>query len=410
MKTPISIVIPTFNNFEYLQPCLQSIFYGSTKGLFKVIVVNNGHINSCDWIQQNDDLQVINTGENYGWEGGLKEGLKHTDSPYIVFMNDDTYVPVHQRFWLNRLIQHFAHDTIGAIGPSSNVVMGKQNIFHFSPSTKFTASFLIGFCMMVRREALERAGGVDDTLPGGDDLDLSIRLKDAGYKLVVDKEVFIYHHGFKTGTRVHGDHTQAGGWNSIEFTEATNHALIKKHGFRKWFECLYSMYDNVPDLRFTEEDVEKQKMLEYIQGDVILDLGCGGNKTVENAIGIDMIPKGEMIDTLKNTVSQADIVADITQPLPKKDVDTIIARHILEHVVDHIQVLRNWIDSLKTGGRLLLAVPNSHIINSIPMNIEHVHSFTPESMRTLLESLGLKIVDIKDTGNNISFIAVAEKI
>lgn len=411
MTPPITILIPTYNNFEYLHPCLSSILYGSPKGLFRVIVVNNGHQDSCSWISKESGVEVLNTGENYGWEGGLKEGLKHTDSPFIIFMNDDTFVPPNQRYWMQNLIQHFRHDSVGAVGPSSNVVMGRQNIFHRSDETRFVSSYLIGFCLMVRREALEKAGGIDDSLPGGDDIDLSIRLQDAGYKLLVDKEVFIYHHGFKTGTRVHGDHTQAGGWNSIQFTEATNLALIKKHGFKKWFECLY-------DIRAKQEstpivkDIEGDMIRELIIGDKVLDLGCGGNKTVPHAVGVDMIPKGEVIDTLSNTISQADIVADITQALPfePESYDTIIARHILEHVIDPIEVLTQWKKVLKSGGQLVIAVPDETIIRSIPMNIEHVHAYTPLSLTNIVKSVGLTVKEVKGTGNNISFILVAEKL
>lgn len=408
---PITIIIPTYNNFEYLRPCLQSILYGSPRGLYRVIVVNNGHPNSCDWISKESGVEVINTGENLGWEGGLKEGLKHTDSPFIIFMNDDTFVPPNQRYWMQNLIQHFKHESVGAVGPSSNVVMGRQNIFHRSDETRFLTSYLIGFCLMVSRMALEKAGGIDDSLPGGDDIDLSIRLQDAGYKLLVDKEVFIYHHGFKTGARVHGDHTQAGGWNSFQFTEATNLALIKKHGFRKWFECLYDLMvkrDPVTPM----PDIEGNLIRELIKGKKILDLGCGGNKTVPDSVGVDMIAKGEVIDTLSNAISQADIVADITQALPfePESYDTIVARHILEHVIDPIEVLNHWKKVLKIGGRLVVAVPDETIIRSIPMNIEHVHAFTPSSLSNVVKAAGLTVKEFKGTGNNISFILVAEKL
>jgi hypothetical protein len=45
------------------------------------------------------------------------------------------------------------------------------------------------------------------------------------------------------------------------------------------------------------------------------------------------------------------------------------------------------------------------------MNIEHVHAWTPDSMRVFLESVGgLRITTQEDGGNTISFITVAEKL
>lgn len=414
MKTPVTIIIPTYNNASYLRSCLVSLTNNvATKGLYRVIIVNNGHKNSCDYIQTGDMLQVINTGQNLGWEGGLKEGLKHTESEYIIFMNDDTFVPPNQRLWVNRLLQHFRDPEVGAVGPSSNVVMGQQNIFFQSPAHIFRVPYLIGFCLMIKREALEKAGGVDDTLPGGDDIDLSIRLRDSGYKLLVDKDTFIYHHGFKTGERVHGTASVKGGWNSIDFTERTNFALIKKHGFKKWYMTLYGQWQDTGISNPPWEDVEGNLIKQYIKSGTVLDLGCGSNKTIPEAIGVDMVPKDEVIGTLStNPKSSADVTADVSQPLPFDDnsVDTIIARHVLEHLLDHIQSLVNWIKVLRPGGRLLLAVPNQDLISSIPMNIEHVHAFNPQSMHTLLTALGLKVITIADANNRISLIAVAEKI
>lgn len=412
MKEPVTILIPTYNNPQYLQPCLISLTQNvATKGLYNIIVVNNGHERSCDWIGENPMVSVVNTGENLGWEGGLKEGLKHTKAPYIIFMNDDTFVPPNQRLWVNRLIQHFKRPEVGAVGTSSNVVMGHQNIFAQSPAHIFHVNYLIGFCLMVSRVALEKAGGIDDTLCGGDDIDLSIRLRKAGYKLLVDKDTFIYHHGFKTGERVHGSHDKTRGWNSIEFTEDTNFALINKHGFETWYNTLYGS----PDLGITNppwEDVEGELIKTYITGDVILDLGCGNNKTVPHAIGVDMIPKDEVIETLStDPKSVADVTADVSAPLPfeKGSVDTIIARHILEHLHNPIHIIKQWKSTLKSGGRLIIAVPDDTKNLIIPMNIEHKSAFTPDYMMEILGACGLEVKEIKDTNNFISFVAVAEK-
>lgn len=234
----IDIIIPTWNNREYLEPCLTSLMNHRTPKTYKVIVVNNGDKRTVDWIPQDNELTVIQSEKNGGWEGGLKLGLEHSKSEYVIFMNDDTYIPLSSRLWVPTLLKEFDDLKVGAVGPSSNVVMGSQNVFLNTPSI-FPVNYLIGFCMMVRREALDKVGGVDDTLPGGDDLDLSIRLRKEGYKLLANKEAFVYHHGFKSGTRLVGDHNTNGGWNSYEMLEKTNLALIKKHGLKAWYECLY---------------------------------------------------------------------------------------------------------------------------------------------------------------------------
>lgn len=405
MNEAVSIIIPTYNNYKCLFPLVQSMVRTAINGLYKVYVVNNGDEHSCDWLQH-PMFEVLNTGKNLGWEGGLLEGLKHVNTPYVMFLNDDTHIPDSSKYWIHDMLQHFRHPEVGAVGPGSNFVMGSQSIFANPTMTALSVNYLIYFCVLIRMEALKASGGVDDTLPGGDDIDSSIRIKKAGYKLIADRNVFVYHHGQQTGIRVFGDASQAAGWNSPAFTDKVNLALIKKHGFRTWYETLYKAADQVGVYPTT--DLEGDMVKTYIKPGKVLDLGCGGRKTIDESIGIDMVSNGAEIETLGGTSSVADIEADVSIDLPVKDADTIIARHILEHMIDPISTLKSWKKSLKPGGRMIIAVPDNSQLKTIPMNVEHVHAYTPEGMRALLEVVGFKVIEQQYPGNHISFITVAE--
>jgi ubiquinone/menaquinone biosynthesis C-methylase UbiE len=108
----------------------------------------------------------------------------------------------------------------------------------------------------------------------------------------------------------------------------------------------------------------------------------------------------------------ADVNHDVSKPLPfeQESVDCVIARHVLEHLFDPITVLKQWTEVLKPGGKIMIAVPLGDRINSIPMNIEHVHAWDMASMKTLLETVGLKVTEQLDSMNGVSFITIAEKI
>lgn len=400
----VGIIIPTWNSPQMLIPCVQSILTNSlTDDLFHIYVVNNGDAAHVEGLKDNLRITVLQQEMNLGWEGGLKAGLAASTEKFVVFMNDDTFVPPSNRKWLHNMLEHFAHPDCAAAGPSSNTVMGMQNMLHNLPQSGYEVKFLIGFCMMVRRDYLDQAGGVDDTLPGGDDLDLSIRLRAIGKYLVHDRETFIYHYGFVSGVRKHGSD-----YNSAAMIERTNHALIRKHGLKAymdlWIPC------EQPSATWRSEDVEGDAVRNFVKGDKVVELGCGDQKTVPNAIGIDMIPKGEHIPGLApDRRSIADHVGNVVDKLPVSGVDTIIARHILEHCVPTVEVLTNWKDALNHGGRLIIAVPNHEIRNSIPLNYQHVHAFTPKTLKTQMESLGFKTIDIVDPNNGISFVGAWEK-
>ena len=235
----IGIIIATFNNNQYLYPLLRSILNTGTKDeLFHIYLVNNGDAVHMQGFPPDERLTILQQDHNLGWEGGLKVGLKESKEPLVVLLNDDTHIPFTSKNWLRDMAKHFYDPKVGAVGPITNVVMGGQNCFIEFPMTDniLRSKFLVNFCCMVRRSALDEVGGVDDTLPGGDDLDQSIRLRKGGYELLIDRNVFVYHHGFKTGERVNGPHQQAGGWNSVEMVEKTNFALIRKHGLRTWMD------------------------------------------------------------------------------------------------------------------------------------------------------------------------------
>ena len=406
----IDIIIPTYNNIPQLNSFLDSLrLSGSACNLFNVIVVNNGSKEGKEFINVGDLGIVIDAEENLGWEGGLKLGLKHSEAPFILFANDDIFVPPFSSTWLQQMLVWFNDPEVGAVGPSSNVVMGLQNMFNIIPHRALDVTYLIGFCMMVRREALDKCGGVDDTLPGGDDLDLSIRLKDSGYKLIALKDLFVYHHGFQTGQKVHGSY-----WNSQGMTEKTNHALIEKHGLRKFYDCVTGYHKIKPSIQYeySSTDTEGDFIKEHIVGESVLELGCGATKTVPHAVGLDMVPAKVLIPFLGQSESVADIEGDASGVLPfdEETFDTIIARHLLEHCLNTIETLENWIKPLKKGGRLIIASPNHELGNSIIMNPQHLHAFNNKVITSLVEKIGLKEVASTTNINGVSFVGVYEKV
>lgn len=410
MSAPVQIIIPTWNNTAQLRPCLQSLLNTCpTEGLFHVWVVNNGHPDSCKFIgKDHPTITVVQPDENLGWEGGLKAALPLSDSPFVLFLNDDTFFLPANRYWLHMLLERMGDPLVGAVGPASNTVMGAQNMLNITRYSALPVNFLIGFCLLVRRSALEECGGVDATLPGGDDIDLSIRLQDAGYKLIATTASFVYHYGFGSGQRKHGAH-----YNSPEMTETTNHALIRKHGLKKWFLCLYGPapspeeYWNSPH---DSEGVAVRKLIGRIKS--VLELGVGATKTVEHAVGVDFVPKGQPISTLAGApLSVADVVADVSGVLPFDDgaFGCVVARHVLEHLIDPVAALLEWKRVLKTGGKLILALPDQDIRNTVPLNLEHVHAYTKKSATSLLSSLGFTAIEAADSGNQIGFTVTATK-
>lgn len=240
----LTIAIPTYNNKEILASCLCSLFLFAP-GDYKVIVIDNGEqaltLDIPEALQ--DRVQVVRPGRNLGWCGGINLALSMCDTPFFCMLNDDVlFLEGLSGFWPN-LLAPFEHPLVGAIGPCSNCVSRSQNIVYRPAQNTYLVSLLIGFCMVVRAQMLKDMGGLDETLLGGDDLDLSIRFLQKGMKLVVVREAFLYHFGEHTGRRVYGDN-----YNSSWYSECIQNELVKKHGMLAWFDTFNSLVYPITDL------------------------------------------------------------------------------------------------------------------------------------------------------------------
>lgn len=390
----VTAIIPTYNNPEQSMACIVSLIEsGFTFHHGKIVVVNNG-----DGQLQYPNSITLNVNKNIGWERALMVGLSECDTEYVLFMNDDTYIPVSSRAWMIYLTEILDHDqTVGAVGPTSNVVRSWQNIFSNIPHNMIEVEYLIGFCMLIRKSVLDEVGGIDQTLPGGDDLDLSIRIKDAGYKLVIDRKAFVYHHGFGTGVRMYGDHTKENGWNSQEMMDKTNMALIRKHGLYRWWTMMRNIYKGYSDKYY--EDIEGQLIKRIVgNGDRrIIELGCGNVRT---------IPKSVCVDKFNDKV--ADMMLDVSEKLPFNDgeFDILIGRHILEHLENPKEAFTEWSRVLSKKGKMVLALPYFKWFDVDPT---HKVKLELKEIINYFKDTGFTNINSYDSGNYISFVVEGQK-
>lgn len=86
-----SILIPTWNNLDYLKLCIESIRKNSTYKHQILIHVNDGSDGTQEWVKQNG-FEYTQSATNVGicWALNLLRTKVKTD--YILYMNDDMYV------------------------------------------------------------------------------------------------------------------------------------------------------------------------------------------------------------------------------------------------------------------------------------------------------------------------------
>ncbi len=243
----VDIIIACYKNVAITKDYIEDLYANTDKRKFNLILVNDGYDKDLDkyfkTIKYNN-IKVINNEKALGWVGAINEGLKHKVSDYVIISNND--IRIVDTHWLQVMASKFDKDT-GCVVPTSDYVMGIQSMAyntHFMRMGLIThyAKIAIGFFMMLRSDVIDKIGGLDERfgLGGNDDLDYSIRIRKAGYKIKVARDVFINHIGSQSIPLV---------CDIKALDDKTREILIEKWG-KKEVEDLFITEENF--LRFGE--------------------------------------------------------------------------------------------------------------------------------------------------------------
>lgn len=88
----VTIVIPNYNGLRFLEDCLTSLEAQSYPA--HILVVDNGSTDgSVEWIRENHKaVRVIALKENTGFSKAVNIGIRKSETPYVILLNNDTKV------------------------------------------------------------------------------------------------------------------------------------------------------------------------------------------------------------------------------------------------------------------------------------------------------------------------------
>lgn len=143
--------------------------------------------------------------------------------------------------------------------------------------------------------------------------------------------------------------------------------------------------------------------------ELLVDVGCGRGTMLRRARragwrgtlhGIE--PSEEVAARTREVVgATVDVSTVEAVDLEPDSVDVIILRHVIEHVRDPEAVLRTLRAALKPGGIIYVATPDRRALTERVFRSywhgydppRHLHAFTSGGMRTLLDRVGLEVVE-----------------
>ena len=104
-----SILIPTWNNLEYLKLCVSSIRKNSFYPHEIIIHVNEGSDGTIAWLNGQEDLSYTFSSQNIGVCFALNYSSAFATTEYILYMNDDMYACPHWDKYLYDEIKSIGH-------------------------------------------------------------------------------------------------------------------------------------------------------------------------------------------------------------------------------------------------------------------------------------------------------------
>jgi len=218
----VSIVVPTRDHADDLELCLRSIFERSTYADFEVLIVDNDTKDPrardviAEWAARDGRVRVLSMPIPFNYSKLNNAAITTARGDYIVLLNNDTEVLTPD--WLEAMMEQAQRPAIGAVGASlifpdrsvqhGGVILGIGGVA--GHSHRFANPDSAGYfgalraisnyaavtaaCFMVRREAYDRVGGLDETLTVAfNDVDFCLRLHELGLRNVWLPHVVLVH-------------------------------------------------------------------------------------------------------------------------------------------------------------------------------------------------------------------------
>ena len=221
-KDKVSVVMVTFNKYQYIRELIQSFkFLNYNRDLLEIVVVDN---NSNDGTEERlkeefgDEITLIQTGANLGGSGGFNTGMRYVierhNNKYIWLLDNDVVVHPDSLNWLltaiksnpdaaavgSMILQLDNPDYLNEIGADINWLGAKTNMHGFG--TKYTeisddTARVVEYCaaasLLKTRAAIEKTGFWKEFFIHFDDVEWCLRAKTKGLNIYCEPKSIVFH-------------------------------------------------------------------------------------------------------------------------------------------------------------------------------------------------------------------------
>jgi len=256
----LSVIIVNYNVQHFLEQCLYSVRKATRNMQAEIWVVDNNSVDgSIGMIKEKfPEVKLIENKKNVGFSAANNQAVRQANGDYILLLNPDTVVE-EETFSKTIAFMDF-HPEAGALGvkmldgtghflpeskralPTPEVAFykifglaslfpkskrfGKYHLTYLSQDETNEVEVLSGAFMLMRKAALDKAGLLDESFfMYGEDIDISYRIIQAGYKNYYFAETRIIHYK--------GESTKKGSVNYVIMFYNAMRIFAQKHFSQK---------------------------------------------------------------------------------------------------------------------------------------------------------------------------------
>lgn len=224
----ISIIIPNKDHIDDLGMCLDSIFTKSTYNNYEIIIVENNSTEQktfdyYDTLQKShNNVKVVFWKEKvFNYSAINNFGANFAKGEYVLLLNND--IEILTPNWLEEMLMFAQRKDVGAVGTMlyypddtiqhAGVILGiggvaghshkyfERNAYGYVSRACISQnlSACTAACLLMRKDVFDEVGGLDEGFAVAfNDVDLCMKIREAGYLIVFTPYAEFYHYESKS--------------------------------------------------------------------------------------------------------------------------------------------------------------------------------------------------------------------
>ncbi|MFT7498597.1 MAG: glycosyltransferase involved in cell wall biosynthesis, partial [Porticoccaceae bacterium] len=207
MNFNFSIIVPVYNRPNEIDELLESLTKQDLSHDFEVLIIEDGSVIKSDIIVEKYKSQLnikYFFKENTGAGASRNFGMQRASGNYFIILDSDVIVPTEYLSEVKQTLENHFTDAFGGPDAAHKSFTPLQKAINYSMTSVLTTGGIRGkkqsiekfqprsFNMGLSKTAFEKTKGYSG-MKYGEDIDLTFRLWEKGYKTQFIEKAFVYH-------------------------------------------------------------------------------------------------------------------------------------------------------------------------------------------------------------------------